>query len=310
MALFRKLRQNAAMEEKKAARGRPSRTALEAVRVVIWYYEVRRLSGLSESKLEVAFDQLNRVELGRHGGSRWNKYKAGITTPGQDMLRTVGNYYSGAYNIFHHPVWALAADGEIGWASLRGQVARLPVELQVLFVRKEAPTECDFWIIEELDHRAVIDQLLKWFMEGYVSRLTALAALLVLIHDGQLRQREAQHFDSHVAVSVVAALQEPARDDEFAAFTAWRLESILLQRWVRTQYADAERLRRISELCAISSGPLVPWAHPQASLKLGRGPNKKEVADLQASKGYWVGQRVAAWREQERRFDQEATGTD
>ena len=69
------------------------------------------------------------------------------------------------------------------------------------------------------------------------------------------------------------------RNDKFAISTAWRLESLLLEEWLTTAYADKLHSRVIGELRAIPSGPSMSWAPRQTSLKLGRGPNKKEVVD-------------------------------
>lgn len=281
-------------------RGRPPRPQIEVVRVVTWYYAVRKASKWSETKLEIYFDKLDRSSLGRHRGSRWNKYKAGITTPSRDLVAQVGRAFKGTLEVFDHPVWRLASSERLGTPDLRDLVMALPRETAAQFVRPGATATSDFWVRNELDHQAVAAQFLQSHREQAGTHLSVMAGLLALAHDAKARQLESQHFAIHLAIAAVGAHAEQIEDEKFRAWLSWRLEALVLQRWLDTEYTEPRYRDAIGELRAISSGPLVPWAPVQGSLKLGRGPNKKEAADLQNSRGYWVGQRVLAWQRENR----------
>lgn len=288
------------METKAPGRGRPPRPQIEVIRVVTWYYAVRRLSKWSETKLEIYFDKLDRSSLGRHRGSRWNKYKAGITTPSRDLVEQVGRVFRGTLEVFDHPVWRLATSERLASPALRDLVMALPREIAMHFVRPGAVATSEFWVRNDLDHQEVAGQLLRLHQEKAATHLTVVAALMALAHDAKARQLEEQHFAVHLAVAAVAANAEQTEADKFSSWWCWRLEALLLQRWLDTEYTEHRFTAALAELRAISSGPLVPWAPVQASLKLGRGPNKKEAADLQNSRGYWAGQRVLAWQRENR----------
>lgn len=288
------------MEAKVTGRGRPPRPQIEVVRVVTWYYAVRKASKWSETKLEIYFDKLDRSSLGRHRGSRWNKYKAGITTPSRDLVEQVGRAFKGTIEVFDHPVWLLASSERLGVPVLRDLVLALPRDIAAHLVRPGAVATSEFWVRNDLDHEAVAAQFLQSHGKQAAAHLSVVAGLLALAHDAKVRQLESQHFAMHLAVAAIAAHAEQIKDDKFSARLSWRLEALVLQRWLDTEYTEPRYRAAIGELRAISSGPLVPWASVQGSLKLGRGPSKKEAADLQNSLGYWVGQRVLAWRRENR----------
>lgn len=268
--------------------------------MVTWYYAVRSASKWSETKLEIHFDKLDRSGLGRHRGSRWNKYKAGITTPSRELVEQVGRTFRGTLELFDHPVWRLAAAENLSASELKDLITALPRDVAVLFVRHGAPARSDFWVRSDLNHRAVAKQLLQWQQEGAASHLTVLAGLLALAHDAKTRQLEEQHFEAHLLIAAVAAVAAQLQHDKFSEWQSWRLEALLLQKWLDTEYTERRYRDALEELRAICSGPLVPWAPKQTSLKLGRGPNKKEAADFQNSRGYWAGQRVLAWHRENR----------
>lgn len=270
------------------------------VRVVTWYYAVRRLSKWSETKLEIYFDKLDRAGLGRHRGSRWNKYKAGITTPSRELVEQVGRAFKGTLEVFDHPVWLLASSERLGTPALRDLVLALPRDISGHIVRPGATATSDFWVSNDLDHQAIAAQFLQSHREQAGTHLPVMAGLLALAHDAKARQLESQHFAMHLALAAVGAHAEQIEDDKFSAWLSWRLEALVLQRWLDTEYTEQRYKAAIGELRAISSGPLVPWAPVQVSLRLGRGPNKKEAADLQNSRGYWVAQRVLAWQREQR----------
>lgn len=288
------------MEPKVTGRGRPPRPQVEVVQVVTWYYTVRKASKWSETKLEIYFDKLDRSSLGRHRGSRWNKYKAGITTPSRELVEQVGLAFKGTLEVFDHPVWVLASTESPDTQELRELVMALPCEIAVHLLRPDAVDTSDFWVRTDLDHQAVAAQLMQSHRERAATRLSVVAGLLALAHDARARQLEEQHFAIFLAVAAVAANAEQTEDDKFSAWLSWRLEALVLQRWLETEYTEHRYRNALGELRAISSGPLVPWAPVQGSLKLGRGPNKKEAADLQNSRGYWAGQRVLAWQRENR----------
>ena len=288
------------MEQQVTRRGRPSRPPIEVVRVVTWYYAVRRASKWSETKLEIHFDKLDRSGLGRHRGSRWNKYKAGITTPSRDLLEQVGRAFKGTLDVFDHPVWRFAVATRLDPSELRDLIEALPQEVANHFVRHGAPANSDFWLRGALDHRAITKQLLECQQEDAASHLTVLAGLLALVHDAKTRQLEEQHFEAHLAIASAAAASAQFQHDKFRCLWAWRLEALLLQSWLDTEYTEDRYSEALGGLRAITSGPLVPWAPRQTSLKLGRGPNKKEAADLHHSRGYWAGQCVLEWQLQKR----------
>jgi len=131
------------------------------VRVVTWYYAVRRLSKWSETKLEIYFDKLDRAGLGRHRGSRWNKYKAGITTPSRELVEQVGRAFKGTLEVFDHPVWLLASSERLGTPALRDLVLALPRDISGHIVRPGATATSDFWVSNDLDHQAIAAQFLQ-----------------------------------------------------------------------------------------------------------------------------------------------------
>jgi len=264
--------------------------------VVTWYYAVRRASKWTERHLETHFDKLDRVGLGRHRGSRWNKYKAGITTPGRELLDLVERKFKATRAVFDHPVWSLAGSENLAARELRDLICALPPELAVLFLRHDAAPKSDFWMRSDIDPSTAIQQVTQWYQQKKLEHLTALAGLLTQVHVARIKQQEKAHFEAHVAIVDLAAAEAEGRHDKFTDLWAWRLESLLLEKWLDTEYTEHVLADSIRALRAIKSGPLPPWVPTQTSLKLGRGPNKREAADLQNSRGYWAGQRLLAQR--------------
>lgn len=280
------------VEQPTTRRGRPPRAQIEVIRVVTWYYAVRRASRWTERHLETHFDKLDRVGLGRHRGSRWNKYKAGITTPRQDLLAQVERKFKGTRQVFDHPVWSFAASTNISARDLGELIAALPPDVAELFCRHDAKPGNDFWMRSDLDHRTVIEQIQHRYRGDEVTHLTALSGLLAQVHISRIRQQEDAHFEAHLAVVSVASAEADRRRDKFSDLCSWRLESLLLDKWLDTEYTVPAFREAIRALRAITSGPPAPWVPRQTSLKLGRGPNKREIADLQNGRGYWSGQRL------------------
>lgn len=288
------------MEQRSVRRGRPPRAPIEVIRAVTWYYAVRRASKWTERHLETHFDKLDRVGLGKHRGTRWNKYKAGITTPSRELVEQVGRVFKGTHEVFDHPVWRLAGSESISAMELRDLIAALPRDLAVLFIRLDATAQGEFWVRGDLDHRSAVMELMKQHQANLASHLTAIAGLLALVHDARTRQKEEQHFEVHLAIAAVASVEARRQGDKFINLWSWRLESLLLENWLETEYTKPAYREVLEELRSMTSGPLVPWAPRQTSLKLGRGPNKREAADLQNSRGYWAGQRILEWQRENR----------
>jgi hypothetical protein len=274
-------------------RGRPARSPVEVERTIAWYYRVREVSGLSESKLEIAFDECDRAARGMHRGSRWNKYKAGIASPRRELLERVERLFPMSLPVFDHPLWLLLGSEQLGASTLRQALCSLPKDLTVRLVDESAPSSSQFWLRSTPDEREVSTLMVSWRPKSNVDRLSLLAALVALAHLAVMRQDEEAHYACHAAIASAAHRPLAGR---FPEPQAWRLESMLLLAWLRTEYRHPRLRAVMAELRTIRTGPPVPWASPQGALRLGRDANKKETSDLQHARGYWVAQRLLQTR--------------
>lgn len=270
-------------------RGRPARPATEAERTISWYWRVRELSGWSETRLETKFDERDRAGRGMHRGSRWNKYKAGITSPGEGLLAKVESAFPSSRAAFDHPLWEFLTEASLSGLALRNALGGLPQELAERLVDDGAAPSSSFWLKVEPTQNHVGALVTSWSPVTHLHRLSLLAGLVGLIRLTAIRQDEALHFACHIALARIGGLDPPT---DFCEQQAWRVESLLLHRWLATEYRQEHYRTIVSELRTITTGPPVPWASPQATLTLGRSANKKEAADLRNAHGFWVAQRL------------------
>lgn len=140
-------------------RGRPRRTAIEAVRTIWWYWVVRQISGLSESKLEAQFDELGRGALEKHRSTRWNKYKFGRSSPSAKLRDAVEEAYSGSRAAYDHDLWVLAATPHPAASVLMAIARRLPDPLRAVLVAEDVPAGCEFWLRQDVDLMAAVDEM-------------------------------------------------------------------------------------------------------------------------------------------------------
>jgi len=285
----------AAMKQEKKRIGRPPRESLEVARTALWYDRVRKVSQWTEYKLEVAFDEVDRVGRGMHKGSRWNKYKFGRASPGRLLLLRVEAMFPGTLLAYDHPIWTLAASRKVSPRELRALVELLPPEIGGLLIDPESPPNCAFWVRDELKHRDLIASMLAMVRARGIGHFGAVAGLLALVHDAINRQLEGQHFDCHVALANAATQAYGHLDDEVYA---WRLESYVFSRWLETNYRNARMREVVEAMRALDKGLSAPWTPKQGGLPLGR-PNVHRYADASRdTRGFWVGQKLASMASQ------------
>lgn len=283
------------MTYEKKHKGRPPRESLEVARTALWYDRVRKVSQWTEYKLEVAFDEVNRLRQKKHKGSRWNKYKFGRASPGRPLLLDVEEKFPGTLLAYDHPIWTLAARRAMNSRELRGLVGLLPQEIAGLLIDPASPPNSAFWVRDELKHRDLIASMLAMVRARGIGHFGAVAGLLALVHDAINRQLEEQHFDCHVALADAAAHAYEHLDDEVYA---WRLESYIFSRWLETNYRNTRMREVVEAMRGLEKGPSAPWMPRQGGLALGR-PNAHRHADaLQDTRGFWVGQKLAGMASQ------------
>ncbi len=264
------------------------------MRTITWYYAVRRVSKLTETKLEVRFDECDRAGRGMHRGSRWNKYRYGTSSPSRELLDKVDASFPGTLAVFDHPVWMLAGKVPLDDLSFRYLIERLPASAYQFFVLPEVPDTSIFWLAPNIDHRHVLRSLseLSELGKSDIDRLTEVASVLTLIEIARIRKDEMQHFECHVHLAKSTSKRYPAEAEE--ALT-WRLEAAIFERWLGTEYGAPTYRQLVDDMRNITLGPVPPWTPAQAVLRLGRSIGRREVADLQSSRGFWVAKKVEAW---------------
>lgn len=279
------------MKKENHQRGRPRRESLEIARTALWYRRVRDVSGWSEYRLELTFDEAGRAGRGLRKGTRWNKYKFGKASPGRQLLERVETAFPGTLFAYDHPIWTLAVERLLPSTELRRLVGLLPPEIADLLVDPDSPPTSVFWMRPELDHRAVISSLRSIVRERGIGHFGAVAGLLALIHDATNRQLDQQHFDCHVALADAAARAYGKVDE--AAY-AWRLEAYVFRHWVETEYRKPQMKGIVEEVRALESGPQVPWIPRQRILDLGQPNVHRNTEKEQDARGYWAAETLAA----------------
>lgn len=176
---------------------------------------------------------------------------------------------------------------------MRDAIQRLPLYIHTLFVDPASTPHDHFWMRCDFDHRRVIAALRrdwpKFAVKLQVHYLHVLAGFSALIQDSLRREREVQHFETHVALAKTAAAW-PQRTHRPHA---WRLESVLFGRMLETRYRDPLFKTKLEWLRhSTTIGPLPPWEAPQRSFQFGRPVENKTKLDLRDAKGYWVGLRL------------------
>ena len=278
------------MTQEKKQRGRPARESIEVARTALWYERVRKVSKWTEYKLEVTFDEVDRVGQKMHKGSRWNKYKFGRASPGRSLLLRVEAKFAGTLIAYDHPIWTLAPCRTVGSTELRHMVELLPMEIADQLIDPESPPNSAFWMRGGTKHRDLIGSMVALARVEGLGHFGAVSGLLALIHDAVNRQLEEQHFDCHVALAQAAAIEYRNRGNEVYA---WRLESYVFSRWLETEYRSKQLRVVVEAMRSLNMGPSVPWMPRQGGLALGQPNAHRHAAALQDTRGFWVGQKLA-----------------
>ena len=274
---------------KKQSIGRPRRQPIDIVRTVYWYEFVKQASRLSESKLEIKFDELDREARGMHRGSRWNKYKFGSSSPSRELIERVELAFAGTQALYDHVLWDLVSGQRLRPAELRVAIARLPGKVARLFIDPSATQDSPFWLLLGFNYQDVIRSLVKLMKNGRLDHFFLVAALIAIAHDGSNRQFELQHFEAHVM------LAKSALGYRFPVGSplAWRLEAMVFGKWLETDYRDASLRKIVADLRGLESGPSPPWLIPQQSLPLGKlNPMKVKMEEWEA-KAFWTASKLA-----------------
>jgi hypothetical protein len=299
--------------EDQVKRGRPARDPIEVARTITWYLAVRKASLLSESKLEIRYDKLNRSERGLHRGSRWNKYKAGISNPSEELVTLVNYSYNETFDIYHHPVWKLSSKSPASLSILREAVYELPAKYSKLLAINQLPEASDFWLLEDINFQYVLSEIAastnqvfaisqesaspakrkrppRKPAEAQITKdiagwLDKLACVLILIEIARLRQLEDWHFQCHEHLAKTLVEGCPLKE-ESSIFA--RTEAVVLDKWLATDYSNMKYRAFAERLRTLGAGPVPPWMPIQSSLKLSKALSKKVQMDHQSTRGYWV----------------------
>ena len=265
--------------------GRPPRASIDVVRTIFWYWWVLETSQWSEYKLEVIFDEKDRRALGLHKGSRWNKYKFGKASPSRRLLEEVDQKFPGTLRCYDHPLWTLANEERIAATDLRSLMEQMPREMVAGLVDVDSPAGSPFWVREEAQSDELIKSMLALQSKPKLGYYAVMAGLLLLIHDSTNRQKEMQHFESHVAMAYAATnLPRNVSSETYA----WRMESLVLGRWLQTEYKNKRLRDVVDQMRGLKSGPQPPWGPRQSSLALGSVNVRKEANDQRDKMGYWA----------------------
>jgi hypothetical protein len=277
---------------KSPKRGRPPRDPAEVVRVITWYYAVREISKLSETKLEIEFDKLDRVAQKKHRGSRWNKYKSGVSNPGAELVLAVEREYNGTKAIYEHPVWALASKTNWEQPVLKTLLEALPPGIARIFVCKDVPAATQFWMQSNIDYEFVLALMTETAKDSRSvhNRLSCVACVLALIEFARIHHLEDMHFECHHYLARTAEQWYPPESE---VMLQWRLESAVMDRWLDTEYTNNIYRHQIAPMRIATVGPRPPWTPQQTSLRFGKNISKKETADMQNGCGYWAVRQMA-----------------
>jgi hypothetical protein len=262
--------------------GRPKRQPLDAVRTIWWYWVVRERSGLSESKLEAQFDEVDRKSLGKHRSTRWNKYKFGRSSPSTELLQAVDSAYKGTRTAYEHDLWLLAASSELPPSELRQVAERLPEHLRKLILADGAPSGCAFWLRQASDWIEVVSQVGDP-REAKQSVGATCCFLLLMSRLAVLRQDEDLHFHSYRGIARLLAWPGSAHLHHTVAL----LVAVLVRDWAATQYRSPGTRTVMDELLRTTSGPRPPWISEQMSLPLATRPNTSGLTES-LSKYFWI----------------------
>lgn len=274
----------------KKQRGRPVRESLEAARTALWYERVLEVSQWTEYKLEVTFDDVNRVGGKKHKGSRWNKYKFGRASPGRDLLLRVEEKFPGTLVGYDHPMWTLAISRTLAPHELRALIGRLPKQVSDELVDRESPPDSAFWMRNDASHRDMIRSMLELGRTDPPGHTGTVSGLLALIHDAVNRQFEEQHFECHIALAAAAARGYRKRPDRRYS---GRLESNIMGRWLETEYRNKEMRAVVDSMRELDGGPNAPWLPLQSELALGWPSAHRNASALLEQRGFWACQKLA-----------------
>lgn len=269
-------------------RGRPKRSAIEAVRTIWWYWTVRTWSKLSETKLENEFDQLDRVASDKHRSTRWNKYKFGKSSPSPGLLDAVDAVYRGTRAAYEHDLWRLAESSVFEPDELRQIAARLPEVFKRLVLADDVPDACAFWLRQGVDLSQAAAQVSDP-QSKQASVVVTVCFLLLIARLAVLLQDEDMHLHAYRGI---ARLTTWSGDETFHKVLAL-LVAVLLQEWSATEYRNPTSKALMEEMMAIDSGTRPPWLPEQRKLKLGVESSDDGLLGEALSKYFWMATKLA-----------------
>ena len=246
----------ASPQPRSAKLGRPIRSPVEIARVAVWFAAIAggKQSGADlERKIRAAKSPGEMAHT-----SKWSKYRHGKSTPSQDLIRRADRVIRGSAKIFDHPLWDLTASPSMPPAELRSALLRLDEGVEwFLDTNHPENIETPFWLSPRFDHRTVIRHVLSERNRNtnlQVSYLERTALLAALIHDALNRQRQVQHFEAHQALAIHAA--NVGQEVSSKTPWLWKLEPVLLERWLQTEYRHPELRRAMTRYSAVDFGNL------------------------------------------------------
>lgn len=269
-------------------RGRPRRAAIEPVRTIWWYWTVRLLSGLSESKLEAKFDQIDRKRLGLHRSTRWNKYKFGRSTPSVDLLEAVDAIYPGTRQAYDHNLWSLAANPHQSVPELFEYAKSLPTQIRCRLLPDRLLEGCEFWLRQDTDLSKLCEELSNPLVDSgsiadVVCTFVLLARLAIHLQDEDL------HFNAHRAIAKVATWRHRRDIPPVVSL----LVANLICAWINTKYRDPTKYVVLIGLRKVREGPPPPWLSEQAALDLSVSSEKRTAYETDLARHYWVALQLA-----------------
>lgn len=196
-------------------RGRPKRTELDSLRVMVWYQAVAEASGKSAYALEKEFSPSYRQQEFR-SSSAWGKYRQGAALPshpaaGLGLVDRVECAYPGTAHYYRSPIWrALENDPDrpLTHIELRTLFEQLPVDMREVLLQPFPGNR--FW-------RKTTDAVdLEPLLLGRPS-MDGVAACVCLAREAEMKQDQQQHLrsinmlqqllkalDAHAVIGVVS----------------------------------------------------------------------------------------------------------
>jgi hypothetical protein len=268
--------------------GRPVRSPIDPIRTAAWAdaiwghrlaYRPATIKGLG--KAIACADPARQA-------ARWYKYMRGITTPSKEIVQAVDKRLRGSAQLFDHPLWQLAESQSLAPWELRSLVLRMgEFAGRVADPRVLTESTSPFWRVADFDHREVISSVLDACAQergGWLQYLGLAATLVVLIHDAEHAQRQVQHFEAHVGL--VRHLQLVRQKGLLSADCVGKVEAILVERWLSTQYRQPRLRELMKHLASIDHSSV----HRRGAAK---DLSEAALQRLKSLRGQWVIEEIA-----------------